>query len=70
MSVKNGMRPVHPGEIDAATESRYGCAQIGTTITTPTVPSLRRHGYPPDKQGNATQTILAQAEVLSEGWAT
>ena len=25
--------------------------------------------YPPDKQENATQTVLAQAEVLSEGWA-
>ena len=31
--------------------------------------TLRRHGYPPDKQENATQTVLAQAEVLSEGWA-
>ena len=31
---------------------------------------LRRHGYPPDKQEKATQTVLEQAEVLSEGWAT
>ena len=54
---------------DAATASWCGCAQIGTTITTLTVPSLRRHGYSPDKQENATQTVLAQAEVLSEGWA-
>ena len=30
---------------------------------------LRRHGYPPDKQEKATQTVLEQAEVLSEGWA-
>ena len=30
---------------------------------------LRKHGYPPDKQGKATQTVLEQAEVLSEGWA-
>jgi type I restriction enzyme R subunit len=30
---------------------------------------LRKHGYPPDKQEKATQTVLAQAEVLSEGWA-
>ena len=30
--------------------------------------TLKRHGYPPDKQENATQTVLAQAEVLSEGW--
>ena len=31
--------------------------------------TLRRYGYPPDKQEQATQTVLAQAEVLSEGWA-
>ena len=53
---------------DAATASWCGCAQIGTTITTPMVPS-QHYGYPPDKQENATQTVLAQAEVLSEGWA-
>lgn len=31
---------------------------------------LRKHGYPPDKQEKATQTVLMQAEVLSEGWTT
>ena len=31
---------------------------------------LRKHGYPPDKQEKATMTVLEQAEVLSEGWAT
>ena len=30
---------------------------------------LRKHGYPPDKQEKATQTVLEQAEALSEGWA-
>ena len=30
---------------------------------------LRIHGYPPDKREKATQTVLEQAEVLSEGWA-
>ncbi|TAK58526.1 MAG: type I restriction endonuclease subunit R, partial [Dehalococcoidia bacterium] len=29
---------------------------------------LRKHGYPPDKQEKATQTVLEQAEVLSEVW--
>ena len=29
---------------------------------------LRKYGYPPDKQEKATQTVLAQAEVLSEEW--
>jgi type I restriction enzyme R subunit len=30
---------------------------------------LRKYGYPPDKQEKATQTVLEQAEVLSEEWA-
>jgi len=30
---------------------------------------LRKHGYPPDKQEKATQTVLEQAEVLSREWA-
>jgi type I restriction enzyme R subunit len=30
---------------------------------------LRKYGYPPDKQEKATQTVLEQAELLSEGWA-
>jgi type I restriction enzyme R subunit len=31
---------------------------------------LRKHGYPPDKQEKATQTVLEQAALLSEIWAT
>ena len=31
---------------------------------------LRKHGYPPDKQEKATQTVLEQAEVLSELWTS
>ena len=31
---------------------------------------LRKHGYPPDKQEKATQTVLEQAELLSEAWVT
>jgi len=31
---------------------------------------LRKHGYPPDKQERATETVLQQAEVLSGHWAT
>lgn len=31
---------------------------------------LRKHGYPPDKQEKATQTVLEQAQVLSAAWAT
>ena len=31
---------------------------------------LRKYGYPPDKQEKATQTVMEQAEVLSEAWVT
>ena len=31
---------------------------------------LRKHGYPPDKQDKAIQTVIEQAELLSEEWAT
>jgi len=31
---------------------------------------LRKHGYPPDKQDKATQTVLEQAEALSSGWVS
>ncbi len=30
---------------------------------------LRKHGYPPDKQEQATRTVLEQAELLSQEWA-
>ncbi|MCZ2340882.1 MAG: type I restriction endonuclease subunit R [Bacteroidales bacterium] len=29
---------------------------------------LRKHGYPPDKQAKATETVLEQAEALSRMW--
>ncbi len=32
--------------------------------------TLRKHGYPPDKQEKATRTVLEQAEHLSANWAT
>jgi type I restriction enzyme R subunit len=31
---------------------------------------LRQYGYPPDKQEKATKTVLEQAALLSEEWAT
>jgi type I restriction enzyme R subunit len=30
---------------------------------------LRKYGYPPDRQEKATQTVLEQAALFSEGWA-
>ena len=29
---------------------------------------LRKYGYPPDMEARATDTVIEQAEVLSEGW--
>jgi len=29
---------------------------------------LRKHGYPPGKQEEATRTVLEQAELFSEQW--
>jgi type I restriction enzyme R subunit len=29
---------------------------------------LRKYGYPPDKQESATNTVLQQAELLSDYW--
>jgi len=31
---------------------------------------LRKRGYPPDKQEQATQTVLEQAALLSGEWAS
>ena len=31
--------------------------------------TLNRHGYPPDKRQEATQTVLEQAEMFSEVWS-
>ena len=30
---------------------------------------LRKYGYPPDRQEQATKTVLEQAELLSKEWA-
>ena len=30
---------------------------------------LRKYGYPPDKQDKAVDTVIEQAELLSEEWA-
>jgi type I restriction enzyme R subunit len=30
---------------------------------------LRKHGYPPDKQQQATTTVLQQAELIAAHWA-
>jgi type I restriction enzyme R subunit len=31
--------------------------------------TLKKYGYPPDRQERATQTVLEQAELLSQSWA-
>jgi restriction endonuclease S subunit len=53
------------GEIPAGWfERRYENERESRTLTI-----LRKYGYPPDKQEQATQTVLEQAEVLSHIWA-
>ena len=31
--------------------------------------TLRKYGYPPDKQAATTETILQQAELMADAWA-
>jgi len=31
---------------------------------------LRRYGYPPDKEKNAIETVLKQAELIAKGWVS
>jgi len=47
---------------------RYGSARAQLRVAVKRV--LRKYSYPPDKQEKATKTVLEQAEVLSEEWAT
>ena len=49
------------GSMDAARERPRQLPRLVRRI-------LRKHGYPPDRQEKATQTVLEQAEVLSAEW--
>jgi len=53
------------GEVILAQRLRDALAQLRVLVKR----ILRKHGYPPDKQEMATQTVLDQAEVLSAEWA-
>ena len=47
------------------------CERMSTPGSGPLVKRiLGKHSYPPDKQEKATVTVLGQAEVVFEGWAT
>jgi type I restriction enzyme R subunit len=54
-----------PYELDEGRQGRSGLRRLVKRV-------LRKYGYPPDKQEEATQTVLEQAEVLlqSERWVT
>ncbi|HSH02057.1 MAG TPA: type I restriction enzyme endonuclease domain-containing protein [Anaerolineae bacterium] len=41
-------------------------AQAGMRVAVKRV--LRKFGYPPDKQKQATETVVAQAELMSREW--
>lgn len=40
-----------------------------TQSTLKTTPPPTQHGYPPDKQAKATETVVEQAALLSAEWA-
>lgn len=58
------LRRLLSGEIQTG-RRKNGCAHLRVVAKR----ILREHGYRPDKQERATQTVLEQAEVLSEAWA-
>jgi type I restriction enzyme R subunit len=45
------------------------CENVRAQLRVVVKRTLRKYGYPFDKHEKATQTVLEQAEVLSEGWA-
>lgn len=45
--------------------NQRACAKIKVLVRR----ILRKHGYPPDLEEEATKTVLAQAELLCAGWA-
>jgi type I restriction enzyme R subunit len=42
------------------------CENVRAKLRSLVKRALRRHNYPPDKQEEATQMVLKQAETLSE----
>lgn len=69
-------KPVWPGPDSSAARSRRR-STIDWTLRENVRAQLRvlvkrvfrKHGYPPDKQEKATQTVLEQAALLSAEWA-
>ena len=48
--------------LDGEGERKGGDEERGAAV-------LRKYGYPPDKQEKAIETVIEQAELLSEEWA-
>ena len=61
------MRRPCRARFDADPERISYLRPVARSITS--TPCRKRHGYPPDKQEQATQTVMEQAERLSETWA-
>ena len=49
--------------------AEYGLIALCATIKVMVKRMLKKRGIPPDLQEKATQTVLAQAELLSAIWA-
>jgi type I restriction enzyme R subunit len=58
------------GEVVLAQRLRDALARLNPDLPADALERiLRKYGYPPDKQGKATRTVLEQAEVLCRDWA-
>ncbi len=62
---KEGVRRPFRSSLEASARSPSARAKSEVLVKT----TLRKHGYPPDLQGEATKTVLGQAELLCHGWA-
>ena len=72
LAVDDRQKPHIDGDFEEATEGEEveRKENVRAKLRTMVRRILRRHGYPPDKQEKATQTVLEQAEALSAIWAT
>ena len=59
----------HPKATVTAAKQRPGFQSARAKIKVLVKRILKKHGYPPDLQEEATRTVLAQAELLCVDWA-
>ena len=62
-------KPFSDAELLILSSAEYGLIVLCATIKVMVKRMLKKRGIPPDLQEKATQTVLAQAELLSAIWA-